>query len=67
MLSPFGSQTRLEKLLDSLKAHLFLHQEEEDEFIQKVKALVLTDFVTQDDQQDDTEMSRTTTLPNNAH
>lgn len=49
MLSPFSSQTRLEKLLDSLKAHLFIPQQHEEAFIQKVKDLVLRDFVTHDD------------------
>ncbi|KAI9260062.1 hypothetical protein EDC94DRAFT_611631 [Helicostylum pulchrum] len=45
MLLPFSTQTRLEKLLDSLKAHLFLRQQDEETFIQSVKDLVLENFV----------------------
>lgn len=45
MLRPFGTQTRLDKLLDSLKAHLFISQNEEELFIEKVRDLVMTDFV----------------------
>lgn len=45
MMRPFGTQTRLDKLLDSLKAHLFINQTEEELFIEKVKDRVMTDFV----------------------
>lgn len=50
MLLPFSSQTRLEKLLDSLKAHLFLRQQDEETFIQSVKDLVLENFVPKEEE-----------------
>ncbi|KAI9366226.1 hypothetical protein BD770DRAFT_355557 [Pilaira anomala] len=50
MLLPFGTQTRLDKLLDSLKAHLFLKQQDEENFIQSVKELVLGKFVTKEEE-----------------
>lgn len=45
MLKPFGEQTRMEKLLDSLRAHLFVSQEDEELFINAVKEIVMKDFV----------------------
>lgn len=50
MLLPFGTQTRLDKLLDSLRAHLFLKQQDEENFIQSVKELVLGKFVTKEEE-----------------
>ncbi|KAI9481410.1 MAG: hypothetical protein EXX96DRAFT_595226 [Benjaminiella poitrasii] len=51
MLSSFGSQTRLEKLLDSLRAHLFVDKEAEQQFLYNVKNLILTEFVEDNIQQ----------------
>lgn len=45
MLLPFGSQSRLDKLLDSLKAHIFMNNLDESLFIQKVKDAVYNDFI----------------------
>lgn len=45
MKSEFGQQTRLEKLLNSLRTHLFLEKEQETKFLESVKQLVLDDFV----------------------
>lgn len=50
MMRPFGTQTRLDKLLDSLKAHLFINQTEEGLFIEKVKDKVMTDFVDKEEE-----------------
>ncbi|KAG2233678.1 hypothetical protein INT48_009422 [Thamnidium elegans] len=55
MLLPFSTQTRLDKLLDSLKAHLFLRQQDEETFIQSVKDLVLANFVPKEPIQDCTQ------------
>ncbi|KAI8371548.1 uncharacterized protein BYT42DRAFT_72947 [Radiomyces spectabilis] len=40
----YGSQTRLEKLLDSLRTHLFLKEEEASKFLDTVKELMVRDF-----------------------
>ncbi|KAG0748844.1 hypothetical protein G6F57_000640 [Rhizopus arrhizus] len=45
MASPFGTSTRLEKLLDSLRTHLFIKAEQEAQFIDKVKELVEKEFM----------------------
>ncbi|OAD01377.1 Homeodomain-like DNA binding domain-containing transcription factor [Mucor lusitanicus CBS 277.49] len=45
MMLPFGSQSRLDKLLDSLRAHIFMSSENENAFILKVKEAVYNDFV----------------------
>ncbi|KAI8888216.1 hypothetical protein K501DRAFT_291776 [Backusella circina FSU 941] len=45
MTQLFGSQTRLEKLLDSLRAHLFLDIQDEKQFLDQVKELMLSDFI----------------------
>lgn len=45
MLKPFGTHARIEKLLDSLRAHLFISQEDEELFINAVKEIVMKDFV----------------------
>jgi hypothetical protein len=45
MLLPFGTQTRLQKLLDSLRAHLFINQQDEETFITSVKDIVMKEFV----------------------
>ncbi|CAO3634592.1 unnamed protein product [Mucor fragilis] len=47
MMLPFGSQSRLDKLLDSLRAHIFMTSENENQFILKVKEAVYNDFVDQ--------------------
>jgi protein MYSM1 len=45
MLLSFGSQTRLQKLLDSLKAHLFIHSQDEHVFLETIKNAIIKDFV----------------------
>lgn len=45
MMLPFGSQSRLDKLLDSLRAHIFMSSENENAFILKVKEAVYNDFI----------------------
>lgn len=62
MLLPFGTQSRLDKLLDSLKAHLFINQKDEEIFIEMVKELVLQDFVTHDQIKEDDRDSATITM-----
>ncbi|KAI7898016.1 uncharacterized protein BX663DRAFT_462573 [Cokeromyces recurvatus] len=52
MLSDFGSQTRLEKLLDSLRAHLFIEKEDEKQFIDNVRHLILNDFIDEQQQRE---------------
>ncbi|KAI7863543.1 hypothetical protein BDF14DRAFT_1843235 [Spinellus fusiger] len=44
MLRPFGSQTRLNKLLDSLRANIFLSKKEEDKFLSTVHDLMVNVF-----------------------
>ncbi|GAN02561.1 histone H2A deubiquitinase MYSM1-like [Mucor ambiguus] len=45
MMLPFGSQSRLDKLLDSLRAHIFMNSENENKFILRVKEAVYNDFI----------------------
>ncbi|KAL0091751.1 hypothetical protein J3Q64DRAFT_1635044 [Phycomyces blakesleeanus] len=44
MSLPFGHQTRLDKLLDSLRANMFLNAEQETEFLEKVRNLMVNTF-----------------------
>lgn len=52
MMQPFGSQTRLEKLLDSLRAHLFLDIQDEKQFLDQVKELMLSHFINQENERE---------------
>lgn len=45
MLLIFGAQTRLEKLLDSLKIHLFINEQDEHVFLETVRHAIMSDFV----------------------
>ncbi|KAL7335487.1 hypothetical protein PS15p_200952 [Mucor circinelloides] len=45
MLLPFGSQSRLDKLLDSLRAHIFMDSQSESAFILKVKEAMYNEFI----------------------
>ncbi|KAL7321155.1 hypothetical protein PS15m_000960 [Mucor circinelloides] len=47
MLLPFGSQSRLDKLLDSLRAHIFMDSQSESAFILKVKEAMYNEFIDQ--------------------
>ncbi|KAI8980989.1 hypothetical protein BDB01DRAFT_794919 [Pilobolus umbonatus] len=49
MMSLFGSRTRLDKLLDSLRSHLFIPKEEEDLFLDTVKGLIIDHYVDKED------------------
>ncbi|KAI9029000.1 hypothetical protein CLU79DRAFT_737095 [Phycomyces nitens] len=44
MSLPFGHQTRLDKLLDSLRANLFVSSEQETEFLERVRYLMVNVF-----------------------
>ncbi|KAI9485156.1 hypothetical protein BDB00DRAFT_851327 [Zychaea mexicana] len=47
MLHPFtGSRTRLDKLLDSIRANLFLPADQVTEYLERVRQLMLSQFVT---------------------
>ncbi|KAI8646016.1 hypothetical protein BD408DRAFT_410986 [Parasitella parasitica] len=45
MLLPYGDQSRLDKLLDSLRAHIFLSSQDESAFLQNVKDAVFDYFI----------------------
>ncbi|KAI8968245.1 hypothetical protein BDF20DRAFT_895213 [Mycotypha africana] len=45
MLTMYGDQTRLDKLLDSLRVHLYLEPNEEQAFMAKVKDMVEKEFL----------------------
>lgn len=51
MRSSFGERTRLEKLLDSLRVHLFMGKEQEVQFLETVKQAVIKDFVDEEQPQ----------------
>lgn len=44
-MHPFGSQTRLDKLLESLRANLFLPADDVTLFLDLVRRLVVEEFV----------------------
>ncbi|CEG72676.1 hypothetical protein RMATCC62417_08190 [Rhizopus microsporus] len=60
MTSSFGDSTRLEKLLYSLRAHLFIHEEQETAFLDQVKDMIEKNFM-------DTTTSNTTTPTDIVH
>ena len=45
MMDSFGTQTRMGKLLDSLRAHLFISKEDEDHFLTTIKDVIMEKFV----------------------
>ncbi|KAI8377269.1 hypothetical protein BD560DRAFT_453555 [Blakeslea trispora] len=45
MIDSFGTQTRLGKLLDSLRAHLFINKEDEEQFLTTIKNVIMEKFV----------------------
>ncbi|ORX60710.1 hypothetical protein DM01DRAFT_1361634 [Hesseltinella vesiculosa] len=54
LLSDFGDQTRLDKLLDSLKSNLFTGNQDAEDFIASVRYLLMGKFVDQPEKSIDT-------------
>lgn len=45
MTEPFKAQTRLDKLLDSLRSNVFLPVEETSKFLDQVRQLMTREFI----------------------
>jgi protein MYSM1 len=64
MLLLFGTQTRLQKLLDSLKAHLFINNQDERIFLETVKDAITQDFITETQRLESTDTEAKEDIPN---